>query len=116
MQKTLIFTTVLAFTLLCCTQDEIQPLPQKSEIIWSDSVPPIIIPDPELGEGNCETDRDWKLRDLIEDFQGFCSSPITQVGNPQWKPGTSEQTKLRYRDTYYMILRDYDYCREHYGK
>ncbi|CAK7027301.1 MAG: hypothetical protein PARBB_01647 [Parabacteroides distasonis] len=46
------------------------------------------------------------------------TNPITidQAGNPNWKIGTPDDVLLRYRNTYYMILQNYDYCKAHYGK
>lgn len=102
MKKNLILIFSLAFIFLSCTYEEIKTLPQSSEVIYPDSAPPIIIPDPELGEGNCETDRDWKFRDLIEDFQIHFTNLITidQVGSPNWKIGTPDDVLLGYRNKY----------------
>ena len=117
-KKSIILIFSLAFIFSNCSHEEIKPSPQSCEVIYPDSTPPIIIPDPELGEGSCETDRDWKFRDLIEDFQMHFTNPITidQAGNPNWKIGTPDDVLLRYRNTYYMILQNYDYCKAHYGK
>lgn len=87
-------------------------------IIWSDSVPPVIDPDRELGGNSCEQDRDWKLQDLVEDYRQYFTNPGSvnkhNVGGAGLKPGTPEWVQVRFRDTYYAILRDYDYCREHH--
>ena len=126
MKRTCMFLFLSLFFVLSCTDNsfyEVKDAPtlnaiETKGIIWSDSVPPVIDPDPELGDNSCEKDRDWKLRDLIEDYHTHFQSPgsvtIHNVGGAAFKTGTPEWVYIRFRDTYNNILRDYDHCRENH--
>lgn len=126
MKRTCLFMLFSLFFALSCSDNSYYDVKEGSGtnaietkgIIWSDSVPPTIDPNPELGGNSCEQDRDWKLRDLIEDYRQYFPNPgsvtIHNVGGAGLKPGTPTWVEIRFRDTYYAILQEYDYCREHY--
>ncbi|MGL5706230.1 MAG: hypothetical protein ACRDD6_13280 [Tannerellaceae bacterium] len=79
-----------------------------------DTLPPIKPVDPELGNGTCLTDRNWKRRDMIEDHYMFFANPdevtIENCDRAVFKPSTPYQILRIYNDAMYQINIEYQRC------